>query len=207
MVHALDPVTTSQLLDLNFHAPGREPCTVNVTVDICKDPKKYGNHLLFPETPIHKFFGFPVTNAKVHSPKSLGYGAYYGWIQVTRDIAEIGKVSSAPWEMDPVPVHKDCNTPFVFFGPEPQLFDMPSRTADPVEDIDWEARSYLCYVDDALLTKNVRPVLAFQWGFWIVDGKAKVKKVREVDVKDAWEECRGFFGEEFPGWSFLDKIS
>lgn len=202
----LEEVPTPQSLTLNFQVPDRHPCTVEVTVRPCDDPKKYGNHILFPETPLSKFIGFPVTNAKIHSPDSLGYAAYYGWIQVTRDTPEVGRLDHAQWIMDPVPVHKDSNTPFVFFGPEPQLFDMPSRTAEPVEDIDWEARSYLCYVEDGLLTKRVRPVLAFGWGFWIDGGKVKVKRMREVDVQEAWEDCRGLFAKKFAGWKFLDKL-
>lgn len=205
MAHTLEEVSTPQSLTLNFQAPDRHPCTVDITIEPCNDPKKYGNHILFPKTPLSKFLGFPVTNAKIHSPESRGYASYYGWMQVFRDVPELGAVGKATWHMDPVPVHQECNTPFVFFGPEPQLFDMPSRTLDPVKDVDWEARSYLCYLEDGLLTKNVRPILAFRWGFWIDGGNVKVKPVAEVDVQAAWDECKGLFGKEFPGWKFLDK--
>jgi len=206
MADTLEEVSTPQSRTLNFQVPDRQPCTVEFTIEPCDDPKRYGNHILFPETPLSKFLGFPVANAKVHSPKSRGYAAYYGWMQVARDVPELGAVGKSEWHMDPVPVHKDCNTPFVFFGPEPQLFDMPSRTEPPVDSLDWEARSYLCYLEDGLLTKVVRPILAVQWGFWIVDGKVKVKKAKVVDVGDAWEECKGRFETEFPGWKFLQKV-
>ena len=86
---------------------------------------------------------------------------------------------------------------------------MPSRTGQSRREIDWEARSFLCYVRDVGLTRDVRPVLAFQWGFWIEGkgkgGEVKVKRAREVEVEEAWEECMGLFEARFPSWKFSVK--
>lgn len=206
MANYHEEVSTPQHLTLSFQVPNREACTVDITCQPCDDPKKYGNHIILPHIDLSKFLDYPVTYARVHSPHSRGYASYYGWIQVYRETPKLGKADDAPWKIDVYPAHGDLNTPFLALGPEPQVFDQPSRTDHhPPKDVDWDARTYLCYLDDGLLTKKVRPVLAFQWGFWIDDGKIKVKKVEEVDIEKAWEECKGLFEETYSGWNFLDK--
>ncbi|KAK5715805.1 hypothetical protein LTR17_016636 [Elasticomyces elasticus] len=187
-------VAVLQTLDMDFTVPGRDLARVTVSVRPNDNPRKIGQHLLFPDKPLEVFIGYPICQAEVSSPESIGYAAYYGWIQM---VAE----DSAGFEMDLLPMTADLNTPVCFFGAEPQLFDCPSRWKD-VTNLDWTAVSFLTYVEDTTLSRDVRPILAFQWGFRIVDGDVRVKNLRPCNVDRAWEQQRGLLESKFVGWQF-----
>lgn len=190
-----------QHLSIPFQVPNRGPCTVNVTIEPDTDPAKHGQTLLnIYEDPL-KVLGFPILNAKVSSPTSSTYAAIYGWVQITYTPGE-------DWVMDIYPAFKGGNSPFCFWGAEPQLVDLPGRDILKEEfnskDYDWTARSFLCYSPDAAMTKTVVPILAFEWGFWMrKGGKVFVKKLRQLDV-GAWNEHLGLFKGEYPEWEFRE---
>lgn len=110
--------------------------------------------------------------------------------------------SDDKWEMDPIPLTKDLNTPFVWFGPEPSLFDGPSRFE--CKELDWSCRSFLTYVEDGVISKDVIPILGFEWGFWVKDGEVFVKALREVGL-DVWDGHLGLLRSQFEGWKFRDS--
>jgi hypothetical protein len=136
-------------------------------------------------------------NATVTASSDYGYAAMYGWVQLVR---ETSLASTAPWEMDLIPISETLNSPLIYFGTEPKLFDAPFRIHR--EDIDWTAWSFLTYIPDCLMTKVVHPILVFEWGFRIEGGKVTVKTLKMVDVQEAWEVQRDLMEERFPGWSF-----
>ncbi|KAK2782827.1 hypothetical protein FQN53_009593 [Emmonsiellopsis sp. PD_33] len=146
----------SQSLVLPFCVPGRSPAYVKVAVEADCNPQEYGLDLLFP-TASHQpddFVGFPLCHATVHSPVSRGYASLYGWIQLVKNTAQ------GNWELDPLPINQGLDTPFTWFGPEPQLFDAPLRVG--ISNLDWTARSFLVYIDDFLMSKAIGPILSFE---------------------------------------------
>ncbi|KAK4954669.1 hypothetical protein LTR10_008102 [Elasticomyces elasticus] len=190
-------ITSEQILKLEFTVPDRSATHVRVSVRPNDDPDKIGQRLLFPDDNTDDFIGYPICQAKISSPESIGYAAYYGWIQM---VAE----DSGAFEMDPLPITADLNTPFCFFGAEPQLFDCPSRPKE-VRDLDWTAVSFLTYIEDAALTRHVRPILAFQWGFRIVDGDVRVKQLQPCNVDEAWAQQQELLQSKFVDWRFSER--
>lgn len=199
-------VSKQQTLSLDFHLSARRQGTVSITVEPDSNPLDYGKDLLLPtllpdtplETALKRTLDFPVITAKVHSTGARGYGAYYGWIQLTRS-AEPSLTAAHAWEMDPIPITAELNTPFVWFGPEPTLFDGPFRPRDT--DVEWSAHSFLAEVGDSCLSRDVRPILGFEWGFWIREGRVLVKEVRRLDL-EAWDGHLALFRGKFEGWRF-----
>ena len=198
-----------QTLTFDFKVPKRTKTHVTVTVKPSDDPKNIGYHLIFPEKPIDYSHGFPVCTARVSSPHSAGYAAVYGWIQMNSPPFAITSTPipcrSSDFAMDPLqPIFSELNTPFTWYGVEPTLFDAPSRDRREVRNYDWTTVSLLAYVEDVGSTRHVRPILAFEWGYWIVDGEVRVKRVKAFDAREAWEEQRGLMEGTYGkgGWTF-----
>src|SRR5476649_791039 len=62
--------------------------------------------------------GLPVCTATVgYDP--AGYGAMMGWIQVVRSS---DSATPTEFELDPLALFRDVNTPYAFFGLRPTLF-------------------------------------------------------------------------------------
>lgn len=193
-----EAATAVQSLSLDFSLPNSRSGSVNVSLKPDSDPAENGLKLLFSAQDMDTFKGFPVCEATVEAFGTRGYGSMYGWIQMVRS-GEPSTISSVPWEMDPIPFLAGLNTPFCWFGPEPKLYDAPVRTG--VQRLDWTCHSYFTYIDDALLSKVVKPVLGFGWGFVIEQGKPSVKALREVSL-GTWNEHRGLLEMSFGGWEF-----
>lgn len=204
--------TQPQHLEIAFQVPRREKCTATINVKPSDDPMRDGQHLLDLPYPPESRKGFPAIDIKVNSPVSRGYAAMYGWIQIVaegnrdeKSGALPANLSSAPWEMDPIPITQDLNTPFTWFGVEPSLFDGPSRNND-VKQLDWVSRSFLCYLEDSVgngTTKSLRPLPIFvvEWGFWIDEGRPHVKQLKRPDVA-VWNDHLDLFKTHFPTWNF-----
>ena len=192
-----------QSLSYSFKVPSRRTATVQVTLQPNKHPTDVGSNLILPGQPLDAFCDFPVCRANVRSPKDSGYAAMYGWIQMVRE-APLNPTSptkrSDLWELDTIPILADADTPFVWFGPEPQLFDGPYRANRT--DIDWTAWSFLTYIQDCVMTKSVCPILAIEWGFKIEHGNVTIKTLKLVDVNEAWELQRKMLEKKFGSWTF-----
>jgi hypothetical protein len=52
------------------------------------------------------------------------------------------------------------------------------------------------------MTREVHPILVFEWGFRIEGGEVEIRELKRVDVGEAWEVQRGLLEERFPGWRF-----
>ena len=149
------------------------------------NPHQYGMDILFPTTPLEDFFGFPVFEARVQSTGVKGYGSLYGWIRLFKCIdtahpSSTGGLANAKWEMNPIPISGDLNIPFCYFGQDPTLFDGPLRLGE--KDVNWVAQAFLTYIPDAILSKAVKPIAAFEWRFEIQDGKFKMKSLRDLNL-------------------------
>ncbi|PSR90742.1 hypothetical protein BD289DRAFT_481537 [Coniella lustricola] len=190
----------AQTLQVILTPPDRGQITVIACVRTNHDPAKYGFDILFPDTPLDTFRGFPVCEAYVHTQKKSGYASMYGWTQLVKDSLSDSKT----WEFDYIPVSKELNWPFCWFGPEPTLFDGPARVN--VSDLDWTARSFLTYIPDTLLSKRISHVLGFEWGFVIKDGQITVKKLISLEAAD-WNSHVEYFSGKFPGWTFMPHLN
>ena len=190
--------TGFQSLSLDFSLPRSRAGSVTASVRTNRDPSNYGLQLLFPGHDMGTFKGFPVCEASVSTLGMQGYGSIYGWIQMVRS-GEPSNISAAPWEMDPVPILSGLNTPFAWFGPEPKLFDAPMRIG--VQELDWTCHSFLAYIEDGLMSKDLKPVLGFEWGFELHNGEPKLKMLRELQLS-AWNEQLDLLESSFMGWKF-----
>ncbi len=126
----------------------------------------------------------------------------YGWVQLTLAKAP-NEEESHPWEMDPVPANADLNTPFVWFGPEARLFDAPMQTAT---ELDWTCHSFLAWIPSTVMTKDVRYILGFEWGFWKNGDSVKIKPLRKLEPGE-WDEHVSMFRDLHPGWKFAEAGS
>ncbi|GAM91396.1 hypothetical protein ANO11243_094460 [Dothideomycetidae sp. 11243] len=196
---AKDNKSTTQTLSMTVSAPKRSEIQVNVTLAQTEAPESNGQHLLFPTLDPSNFLGYPTCTATVTSSRFQGYASMYGWIQFVRDHeTDAGQV---PWELDPIPITDGLDTPYAWFGADPTLYDAPSRI-DCVN-IDWSAVSFLTYHDDALMTRAVKPLLAFEWGFKIQDGVKSAKPLRRLELA-SWNEHLAFLRSKFPNWQFAE---
>ena len=195
-----DQPTTNdfQSLNLKFSPSHSRAGSVTATVKADTDPSRYGLQLIFPNEGINTLKGFPVCEATVSTVGTQGYGSIYGWIQMVRS-GEPAGISATPWEMDPIPILAGLNTPFAWFGPEPKLFDAPMRIG--VQELDWTCHSFLAYIEDGLMSKDVKSVLGFEWGFELHNGTPKLKVLRELRLS-AWNDQLDLLERSFAGWKF-----
>lgn len=191
--HIQTPIHDLQHLRIPFTVPGRQPGVVSVEVEPGLDAQRNGQDLLGLYDDLDVVKGYPILHAAVSSPQSRTYASLYGWVQITSEAEGV-------WEMDLYPMFKDVNSPFCMWGAEPTLVDAPSR-ASGTKQLDWLARSFLCYTPDAAMTKHVVPILAFEWGWWLEDYKPSVKLLQKLDVS-SWNEHLELFRDSFPDWLF-----
>lgn len=188
------PRQQGQMIQCNFSIPARGDVTVNISVHKDDNPQAYGLDILFPTIPSNSFSGFPVTQGTISTTKK-GYASIYGWTQLWKE-------NDTDWVFDWAPVQDELNWPFVWFGPEAQLFDGPTRVG--VLDLDWTARSFMTYIDDSLMTRSVRCVVGFEWGFWIRNGSLAIKPLIQLQNLD-WDMHLQYLSVVFPGWEFMSS--
>ncbi len=77
-----------------------------------------------------------------------------------------------------------------------------------MQDVDWEAHSFLCGLGDDPLdgSKQVDALLGFSWGFRIRDGKISTEGPGLLAPED-WNHHHDYLREAFPRWSFLAGFS
>jgi hypothetical protein len=151
--------------------------------------------LLDPELPPEAGVGLPVCTARV-TFDGAGYDSVMGWVQFVRSTD-----SSTPteFELDPVPLLRDADVPYAFFGMTPTLFDAPYR--EPRSALTWTARSYLAVTPDAVMSRRALPVAAFTWGFRISEGEVTIDPPAELSVV-TWAEHVPLLNRTFPNWDF-----
>ncbi|MEO5634554.1 hypothetical protein [Gaiella sp.] len=140
--------------------------------------------------------GFPVCTATVERPMR-GYDSLMGWIQLVRsdDNVSHGEL----FEIDPLAFLGDLPHPFCWFGLNPTLFDVPSRS--PRVDMEWTARSFLCVPDDLGNGLEARAVLGFDWGFTIEGGTIELDSPRQLEAS-AWDDHSTALAALYPAWRF-----
>ncbi len=170
--------------------------TVEATLSVNADPAAVGCDLLDPGLEPDAALGFGCCEATVHTALR-GYAAAMGWVQLVRSSDSVGNPDE--YEIDPLSLFRGVDTPYAFFGIRPVLFDAPFRGSR--DDLAWEARSYLCFTPDAVMTRRVRAVTGFSWGFALAGGQVALREPAPLTAA-TWDEHVPALRRGFPGWSF-----
>jgi hypothetical protein len=180
-------------LRVNFSLRGLDG-VIDASLARNTDPGSLGYTLLFAGQPVGYARDFPVCRASVNYPAD-GYAAIFGWLQMV-----CSTDSAQPdFEMDPIAIYRQVQTPYAWFGLKPELFDAPSRESD--RDIDWEAHSFLCVSPDAVVTPRVQAIAGFSWGFSIRDSDITFSPPAALAAA-AWDSHLEVLRASYPGWAF-----
>lgn len=179
-----------------------EAGTVLVSVEPNTDPLALGCGLLDEEEAAESALGFPVCRARVQY-RPEGYAAAMGWIQLVRSTD--GEDPNS-YELDPLALLRDVDTPYAFFGIAPELFDAPFRGRRVP--LTWQARSFLCASPDAVMSRTALPLCAFTWGFTITesDGVPAVVPPEPLPTT-TWAEHVALLERAHPAWRFRRQPS
>jgi hypothetical protein len=144
--------------------------------------------------------GFPVMQATVDYPAE-GYAADMGWLQVVRyEAREAGEVERAT-VFDAPPQLAEMEMPYAAFGIRPTFFDAPAMGA---EEAMWDADTFLVYTPDAVLSRVLRPICGFRWGYRLHEGVVEMNPL-SVDASH-WRTNVSDLRERFPSWTFEEVV-
>jgi hypothetical protein len=161
------------------------------------DPARWGYPLLESALgfPAENARGFPVVSAAVRYAEE-GYGAAMGWVQIVC-MREDGS-SETQTIVDKPPQLADDGSPYCFWGPKPSFFDAPSTTARLAL---WSAHAFLVASPDAVMTKEIRPVCGFSWGYSNLGPGPVAEAVRTIGEEE-WSTACDVLAERYPAWRF-----
>jgi hypothetical protein len=191
-----------QYLEIPFQVPQRKPTIARIRTEPSSHPISMGVSLLGP-TALGQFKvsdtkGFPAFSISI-TGDSVDWSAYYGIIQVVACAPRLPReLSQADWFHDGRPMFDHVNMPFADFAANPTFFDGPFHIK---KKWDWIARAFIVYVPDAVISRQVKPILGIEWGYWIDNSKPYVKETKHVNV-EAWNEHLQLLRNGFPNWTF-----
>jgi len=170
--------------------------SVHVSIAPNEDPVAVGSEFLLFGMPPELALGYPMCTATVEYERD-GYAAVLGWTQLVR--SSDNSTGGKSFEVDPIAVYRDMDTPFAWFGLKPTLFDAPFRFDR--QDVSWECHSFVCFIPDAVLSRHVRAIGGFSWGF---DTHAETVSPRDLEVLDdeSWNHCIPILRDKYPTWIF-----
>jgi hypothetical protein len=172
--------------------PGR----VVIRYGVNEDPGRWGYPLLGLGYDPDISRGFPVIEAAVDHPAE-GYAAFLAWIQVVRyQVLDDGGPEVVVF--DRAPQLADIELPYMTFGIKPSLFDAPSIVA---RDVNWRAAAWLTYSTDCLMTRDVRVLCGFLWGYQLRAGVPSPTPLTPSGA-DEWRDTCELLRSEFPSWQF-----
>jgi hypothetical protein len=160
------------------------------------DESALGSDLLShlpPDLGPEVFDGLPSCTATVEYDTG-GYAAVFGWTQLVR--SSDNQTGGQAFESDPFALYADLATPFCWYGVKPTLFDAPFRFRD--SPVTWHAHSILCV---ASLSRNVRAVAGFQWGFHSTSESVTIFQPHRLSPSD-WDQHLSVLAADYPSWSF-----
>jgi hypothetical protein len=141
--------------------------------------------------------GFPVMQATVEYPAE-GYAANMGWLQVVRyEVRDAGEEESAT-VFDVPPQLAEVEMPYAAFGIRPTFVDAPAMGA---KEALWDADTFLVYTPDAVLSRVLRPICGFRWGYRLHEGVVLLDPLSIADASD-WKRNLSDLRERFSSWTF-----
>lgn len=173
---------------------------VTVAYGVNEDPDRWGYPVLALDWYRPDLVrGFPVMQASVTYPAE-GYAAKLGWLQVLRYRLPDAIGEEHETVFDVPPQLGDVETPYAAFGVLPTFFDAPSTDA---KDGTWEADTFLVCTPDAVLSRTLRYVCGFTWGYRLQAGMVSITPLTVAD-RSAWTRNLGDLRERFTTWAFED---
>ena len=146
--------------------------------------------------------GFPVIQATVEHPAE-GYAADMGWLQVVRYESRDAGEGERATVFDVPPQLAEIEMPYAAFGVRPTFFDAPSTDR---KDVSFDADTFLVYTPDAVMTRVIRPICGFKWGYQVRDGDVLLNPLSVADASD-WERDLPDLRRRFPTWTFEEESS
>jgi hypothetical protein len=141
--------------------------------------------------------GFPVMQASVEHP-SEGYAADLGWVQVVRyEVRDPGEEERLT-VFDVPPQLAGSEIPFAAFGLRPTFFDAPAIGA---REVTWDADTFLVYAPDAVLSRVLRAVCGFRWGYRVDGGAVSLDPLGIARPAD-WARNLSDLRARFTTWTF-----
>ena len=119
-----------------------------------------------------------------------------GWVQVVQWREEGSEQDDVV--VDKPPQLADDGSPYCFWGLKPSFFDAPSTTARLRR---WVAHAFLTVSPDALMTKEVRPLCGFSWGYSTLGPSPEATPVRPIG-EESWRAVRDVLADHYPAWRF-----
>jgi hypothetical protein len=191
---------TPQVMTIPFVHRGSRG-TVRVEYGINEDPERlgYGESVLGAGSPPEMARGFPVVQASV-AYEGLGYGAQFGWLQIVRyRIDDTGEEQTV---LDVPPQLSESDCPYCAFGIRPTMFDAPGMAG--VNDATWHADTLLVHTPNAVLSKDIRAICGFTWGFLVARSKATPSPLAAATEAD-WERDVVALRRDYPRWHFASS--
>jgi hypothetical protein len=172
--------------------PGR----VVIRYGLNDEPSRWGYNLLGIKSLVEGSRGFPVVTAEVETAAE-GYAGVMSWIQMVwmKDLDGEG-----PEELvfDRAPQLLDLDLPYVSFGARPVFFDAPSIDAS---NVDWDAQAFLTYTPDCLMTRVVKRLCGFSWGYRLRDRRPTSVPLCETGTTE-WSAACPLLRARFQSWTF-----
>jgi hypothetical protein len=163
------------------------------------DPIRWGYDVLQTYDP-ELARGFPVMLASVAHPRE-GYAADMGWVQIVRyEVSDPGNEERTT-VFDVPPQLLEVEMPYMSFGVLPTVFDAPSIVG--VRQVVWDADTFLVVTPDAVLSREIRPLCGFRWGYRIDGGTVRLVPV-EIAGEQDWRRNVDGLRRRFPSWTFDD---
>ena len=174
--------------------------TVSVLYGVNEDPIRWGYGVLELEWFSPELVrGFPIMEASVDHPAE-GYAADMGWVQVVRyDIRDPGEEEQAV-VFDVPPQLAEMDIPYAAFGVRPTFFDAPAMSATNAT---WRATTFLVHTPDAVLSRVIRPICGFSWGYRVEDGRVLLDALAVSDASE-WARDLPDLRTRFESWTFED---
>ncbi len=172
-----------------------------------KDPKKWGYNTLFKNSKsLEEIKTFPVCTATIDF-KGEGYNSMMGWVQIVTYTKSGDKNPTVI--VDHPPQSEDSNSPFLFWGSLPALFDAPSMLTGEnkrMPSANWRADSFLVATPDALMSKVIAPIASFSWGFQTDKiGKVTISELQNTKL-ETWNQYLHLLKEKYSKWDFKKSL-
>jgi hypothetical protein len=149
---------------------------------------------LEPQQPI----GYPVIKADIDFDGD-GYTALFGWVQILHNTAWGPEAAD---EVDLPPFLLGSEMPTMYFGYLPTMFDAPANPHHP--NGDWSAFTFLTAIPDLVISRSVRALTGFHWGYRLASSRPTPMPVQPIGPDD-WQSRRTLLAHTFPTWSFLES--
>jgi hypothetical protein len=153
-----------RVLTLPFESHGHKG-RVHVAYGAVTDSDRLGFNMLGVGLQPHQPVGYPVVKADIDFDGD-GCSALFGWVQVIHNTAWPPELAE---EVDLPPFLLGSNTPMMYFGYLPTMFDAPANPHHP--DGDWTAFTFLTAIPDLVVSRSVQALTGFRWGYRLACGQ------------------------------------